>query len=221
MLQKLLMTAILLAIGYQGSKPDIDLTAVVPKNRVRAPATASSSGGVVGQEGAVAERNNPTEVRLLSLKVSRGAETDVVFEIQVKNIASGALNLPVNPNLAEFESKSAAIPYAYESAYIALFVDTKGQGAWFFPGISVYGSDSVNGSFDRLETGQSVRIRARVPLRLIGADAPHSIPRNLPIRAVLLRQRAFVAENGGVLNQDSEQISPQVTSLNSIPLPQQ
>lgn len=218
----ILKTAFALALmffGNQQTAPDIDLTVVIPKNRIREPVTGSSSGGLVGRTGGFAGGKDSAQITLLSLQLSRTAEPSVVFEVQVQNLGDKVLEFPVDPNLAEFEPSSAATAYAYEFAYITLFADLNKQGSRFLQGISLYGSEQIKGSLKMLRSGETVRIRARVPLRSAGIDSAETIPPSSPIRADLLMQRAAVSQRGGVLAQDSEQLMPQITSSNAIPFP--
>jgi hypothetical protein len=217
MLSKILLALALAALGHQQTTPDIDLTGVVPKNRIREPLMGSSSGGLVGQSGNLVAGKDSVQVILLSVESSGETDPHLTFEIQIQNRGGEALEFPADPNLADFEPKDASISYVYELAYVALFADLKGRGSRFLPGLSLYGSEGIKGTMKRVNPGESVRIRGRVSLNPIGTGGPETIPPGSPVKAALLMQRASVSQKDGVLNQSSEQLMPQIASSNSIP----
>ena len=176
MLLKLMFALALAAFGSQAAAPDIDLTAVAPRNRVREPAAGTITGGLVGQSGGVVRGKSPLQATLLSVEPSLEAEPHVIFEVQVQNQGNEAIKFPEDPNSADFEPKSAALGYGFEFAYIALFADLKEQGSRFLPGITLYGSEEVEGTLKRLDPGDSIRIRGRVALKPIGTERAEAIP---------------------------------------------
>jgi len=198
MLSKLLLSLVFVIGAYQQATPDIDLTAVVPRNRIREPQTGSSSGGFVGQAGGVAATKNSAQVVLLSMEPSREPEPHITFDVLVRNGGVTELEFPVDPNLADFEPKSANTSYGYEFAYIALFADLKDRGSLFLPGISLFGSGGTKGSFKRLKPGESIRIRGRVALRPEGTDSGQRIygPKRRVVRSAgLVVANFFAVEN--------------------------
>jgi hypothetical protein len=219
MILKLMFALALAAFGSQAAAPDIDLTVVAPRNRVREPVSGSASGGLVGQSGGVVRGKSSAQVILLSVEPSLDSEPHVIFEVQVQNQGNEAIEFPVDPNLADFESKSASVSYGYQYAYIALFANLKEQGSQFLPGITLYASEGANSTLKRLDPGDSLRIRGRVAFKPIGTERAEAIPSGSPMKVSLLLGKAFVSQKKGVLNQDSEQLAPQITSSNSIPFP--
>jgi hypothetical protein len=216
MLQRIVIALTIVAFGSPQSTPVVDLTTLVPRNRVREPVTAASSGGAVGGNGVVTERKGPIDMNVLSVEIGHGPVPFIMFEVQVRNIGGEQFEFPVDPNLADFEPENVNTAYAYTVAYIAPFLDSEQQGNIFLPGVSLYGSEYVTGSVQKLDRGESLRIRAKVPLKPVGPDGALRIPTSSSIKASLMMQRDFVSQKSGVLHEDSKQIVPQITSSNAI-----
>jgi hypothetical protein len=213
MLREVIVGLLVAAFGSPQSTPVIDLTLVVPRNRVREPATASSSGGSVGGSWVTTQQRGPIVMSILSVEPVRVQEPYVVFEVQVQNTGSDEIKFPVDPNLADFEPESVTTAYSYTAARITLFIELK-EGNIFLPGVSLYGSEYVPGSFRTLDGGESVRIRARTRVKAVPSGL--RIPTRPSVRAALLMQGHFVAQQSGGLHEDSKQILPQVTSSNAV-----
>jgi hypothetical protein len=216
MLLRIVVALTFVAFGNPQTTPVVDLTTLVPRNRVREPATASSSGGAVGGSGEIQQRKDPIDMNILSVDPGHTQEPFIIFEVQVRNISSAELEFPVDPNLADFEPENVNTSYAYTAVYIAPFFDSKQKASIFLPGVSLYGSGYVTGSVKKLDPGESVRIRAKVLLKPIGPDGASRIPTRSSIKSSLLMQRDFVSQKSGVLHEDSKQIVPQITSLNAV-----
>ncbi|MGA7927662.1 MAG: hypothetical protein WCA20_16935 [Candidatus Sulfotelmatobacter sp.] len=216
MLREGIVALIVAAFGSPQTALVVDLATVAPRNRVREPATASSSGGAVGGSGVIPERKGPVDMNLLSVELAYAPEPYLVFEVQVQNTSGDELEFPVDPNLADFEPENATMAYAYTAARITPFLDLKHQGNMFLRGVSLYGSEYVTGSLKKLDRGESVRIRARTPLKPVGPNSASKIPTRFSVKADLLMQRDVVSQKSGVLQEDSKQIATQITSLNAV-----
>jgi hypothetical protein len=196
----------------------IDLTGVTPRNRVREPMNSSASGGLVGGNGPVGQKNTLLGMTVLSARVDRSpSAASLHFSIELKNIGDQKITLPVNPNLADFEPANSSVPYNYISCQVTLrFEESKEQ----LEGASLYGSKLVSGSLKELNPGETVQIRARVLLKpgvgrtTTAEDNSHFVQ----VAALLLLQQNSVSEQAGVLHQDSMQIAPLVTSSNEVNL---
>ena len=212
------LVAMILA-GLQATPPALDLTEVIARERVREPMTSSTSGGGVGGNGPVAQASSIT-MSLFSVAVDPSRqESSVIFDVELKNIGSRKLELPVNPNLADFEPEHPHVPYSYVSSYITLQLESR-HAHWSLEGVSLYGSKLVTGSLRELDPGATLHIRARAPLKSNhsgGTSGATAAP--LRVVAVLLLQETFVSEQNGILHQDSRQIAPQVRSSDVVSLP--
>jgi hypothetical protein len=216
MLRSIAVVLTIVAFGSPQSTPVIDLTTLATRNRVREPATASSSGGAVAGNGVLPEQKGPLDMNVVSVEIGHGPEPFIVFEVQVRNIGEEQFEFPVDPNLADLEPENVNTAYAYQVAYIAPLFDSDHQGQVLLPGISLYGSESITGSVHMLHRGESLRIRAKVPSKPVGLDGALKTPAKSSIKAVLMIQRDVVSLKSGVLHEDSKQIVPQITSSNAI-----
>jgi hypothetical protein len=210
------LTVIFLA-GAQTGTPVLDLTSVTARDRLREPMTSSASGGGVGGNGQVAQEKGLLAVTVLSAKMDGSvAEASVIFEVEIKNISNRKIDLPVNPNLGDFEPERADVPYTYTSCYITLRFE--GQGHRLLDGLSLYGSTSVTSSMKELNPGEAVRIRARAHLKSRTWGDTSQVATSSRVIAVLLLQQNSVKEQNGVLHQDARQAAPEVTSSNAVDL---
>jgi len=219
MLRQAVFPVILLTASSQLA-PDIDLVNIAPKNRVREPASVSSSGG---QASSSTQRNQelPLVVKVLSANLEKQSSGVVLeFEIEVRNIAGAGFELPVDPNLIDFEPTSSSTPYSYRSAYITPVLDHLRQGKEvLLSGFSLYGSERVRSSLRMLGPSETVRIRAALPVKSLTLSPRVSeIPDHLVVRADLLLQIHAVEERHGVLHEDSQQTVPQIVSSNFVDL---
>jgi hypothetical protein len=219
MLSEIIVSLIVVAVGGPQSGLLVDLTNVAPRNRVREPATASSSGGSVGGSAGLSQHKSSIEMNVLSVELAHTPQKCLVFQVEVRNTGEEQLEFPVDPSLADFEPGNAAIAYGYTAAHITLFIDLKQQGSLFLPEVSLYGSEGVGGSLKELGPGESIRIRASTPVKAADSESGRRISAPSSIKAVLLMQRDLVSQENGVLHEDSRQILPQVTSLNAVPFP--
>lgn len=206
------LIAIILA-GLQTEAPVVDLTGVVPRSRLREPATTSASGGGVGGNGPVAQQRVSLDLTILTLESDRSApEPSLVFEVRLTNVGQQSLELPIDPNLADFEPESASMPYAYVSAHIYVVLDLKQQSSAILPGVLLYGSRRVAESLKLLGPGESIQIRARTSLKPVNSKGASKIPTNLRAKVDLLLQQRSVRQNNGALHEDSKQIPIQTAS---------
>lgn len=212
------LVAMILA-GLQATPSALDLTEVIVRDRVHEPITSSTSGGGVGGNGPVAQAG-PITMSLFSVAVDPSRQkSSVIFDVELKNISTRQLELPVNPNLADFEPERPHVPYSYMSSYITLQLESR-NARWSLDGISLYGSKLVTGSLRDLDPGATLHIRARAALRSNrsgGTSGETATP--LRVVAVLLLQENFVSEQNGILHQESRQIAPQVLSSDVVSLP--
>jgi|SRR5580704_13199843 hypothetical protein len=209
----IVLIAITLA-GLQAEGPVIDITGVVPRNRVREPATSSSSGGSAGSNGPVVQQGGSVGLTILSLKSDDNApEPSLVFEVRLTNVGQGSLELPTDPNLADFEPDRASTPYAYMSAHLYVVLYSNQRSSAILPGVMLYGSRQVTGTLKLLVPGQSIQIRARTLLKAVNANTSPKVTDNLPAKVDLLLQRNSVAQFNGALHEDSRQIPIQTVSL--------
>jgi hypothetical protein len=216
MLRRIGVVLAIVAFGSPQSIPVIDLTTLAPRNRVREPMTASASGGAIGGNGVLPEHKGPIDLNVVSVELGHGPGTFIVFEVQVRNVGDVQFEFPVDPNLADFEPENANMAYAYDLAYIAPLLDSARRGKLPLPGVSLYGSKAIAGSVHVLDRGESLRIRAKVPLKPIDPDGALKIPADSSIKVSLMMQRDFVSQKSGVLREDSKQMVPQITSTNAI-----
>ena len=209
------LIALILA-GLQADGSLIDITGVVPRNRVREPVTSSASGGGVGSNGPVAQQGVSVGVTILSLKRDDNApEPSLVFEVRLTNVGRESLEFPTDPNLADFEPESASTPYAYVSAHLYVVLDLNQRSTAVLPGVLFYGSKQVTDTLKLLGPGQSIQIRARTRLKPVNANSMPKVTANLPAEVELLLQQSSVTQNNGALHEESRQISIQTVS-NSI-----
>jgi hypothetical protein len=162
------------------------------------------------------EGKGSIDMNMLSVAPVNVPEPYVVFEVRVRNTGSREFEFPVDPNLADFEPENVITAYAHTAAHVSLFLYLKRPGDMFLPAVSLYGSEYVTGSLKKLEPGESVCIRAKTPLKLVGSNSRSKIPTRSSVGAVLLMQRDLVSQQNGALHEDSKQIVPQVTSLNAV-----
>jgi len=202
----IVLIAIILA-GLQADVSVLDIADVVPRNRVREPLTSSSTGGRVGSNGPMAQLGVSVELTILSLKRDDNVpEPSLVFEVRLTNAGQDSLEFPTDPNLADFEPESARTPYAYMSAHLYVVLDPSQRSSAILPGVMLYGSKQVTDSLKLLGPGQSIQIRARTRLAPVNANTRPKLTAEVPARADLLLQRSSVAQNNGVLHEDSKQI---------------
>jgi hypothetical protein len=211
------LVAMMLA-GLQATPPALDLTDIVPRERAREPMTSSVSGGGVGGNGPVAQASSIT-MSLLSVAADPSRQkSSVIFDVELRNISNRKLELPVNPNLADFEPESPRVPYSYMSSYITLQLESQ-NARWSWKGVSLYGSKSVTGSLREFDPGATLHIRARAPLESNhSGGTSDATATQLRVVAVLLLRENFVGEQNGILHQDSRQIAPQVMSSDVVSL---
>src|ERR1022692_373066 len=145
MLREVIVGVIVIAVGNPQSTSVVDLTALAPRNRVREPATASSSGGSVGGSPGVMEGKGSIDMNMLSVAPVNVPEPYVVFEVRVRNTGSREFEFPVDPNLADFEPENVITAYAHTAAHVSLFLYLKRPGDMFLPAVSLYGSEYVTG----------------------------------------------------------------------------
>ena len=209
----------ILVATLQTGPPIVDLTEVVPRGRVREPMTSSSSGGGVGGSGLVAHEEESLSISLVSAAPDlTGQQASVIFDVELRNGSTRKLELPVNPNLADFEPDGPNVPYSYTSCYIALRSQEPPEPS-FSQGVSLYGSREVADSMKELGPGEALRIRARALVKTAHSGG-HAGVLKLPLHviAVLLLQQHFVAQENGALHQESKQIAPLVVSSNAVNL---
>lgn len=89
MLRSATIGLVVLAFASPQVTPTIDLTGVVPRDRVRTPLTATSSGGSAGGNGSMSEQKSPIDMTILSVEFAHDTpQPSLVFEVQVLNAGS-------------------------------------------------------------------------------------------------------------------------------------
>ncbi|HEV2987441.1 MAG TPA: hypothetical protein VG759_03295 [Candidatus Angelobacter sp.] len=145
--------------------PELDLTNVVVRPRLREPTTASSSATSIGygDSGSLPSSPFPLTLKLISIqKTSVHEDALLVYVVELSNVDKHPLELPVDPSPRDVESASSSVPYEYLNGYFWLGLATTAGGS---PsgGLSVYGARSAAGSLRILKPGEAIRIRARIP----------------------------------------------------------
>jgi hypothetical protein len=170
----------------------------------------------------VAQQRATVDLTILSLESERNApEPALVFQVRLTNVGQQDLELPMDPNLADFEPESASTPYTYLSAHIYVVLDLKQRSNAILPGVLLYGSRQVGESLKLLAPGQSIQIRARTTLKPVSPNDASRIPANLRAKVDLLLKRSSVRQDNGALHEDSKQIPIQTASnfVNLSPAP--
>lgn len=213
-MRSIVSVVVIVLVGLQAAPSGIDLTGVVPRDRVREPTTTSTSGGGVGGNGPVAQ-TAPFNMRILSATTDlSGSEPSVTFEVELKNVSDRSREFPVDPNLADFEPEGSDVPYRYLSSSITLRLEEP-QRSWASQSVMLYGSRALSESIENLAPGSALRIRARAVLKANGpvASSAQTSPR---VGAVFLLQQNQVGKQNGYLHQKSKQILPEVVSSNVV-----
>jgi hypothetical protein len=197
----------------------VDVTGVVARGRLREPMTSSVVGGGVGGDPGVEQEKGLLGMTILSVKADPStAERSVIFEVELINKGNRKIELPVNPNLGDFESARPGIPYAFTSCHITLQLQGT-NGHWLSGDMSLYGSKSITGSVRELNPGDALEVRARTHLKSGSpGDTSSEATSFTRVIAVFLLQENFVGEKAGVLHQDSRQSAPEVRSSDSVSL---
>lgn len=192
----------------------IDITDVVPRNRSKEPSIVSTSAGKSGGSTGTSEQESRVTTEILSAKFENGTSgPTLIFRVRLRNTSREKLAVPIDPNLAHFEPQSADTPYSYSSAHIfVLLEETKGV----LQGVTLYGSDTISGSFAELAPGESIEIRARTPLTPVNSNALSPMPSRVSARAGIIMQRASVTHRDNSLREDVRQTGPEIMSVNSV-----
>jgi hypothetical protein len=216
MLREIVLVLMLVNLGNSQTNQTIDIADIAPKNRVHEPSTVSSSGGESGGDVGTSRQQSPLTIEILSAEVANDTHgATLVFRVRLHNTGKAMIKVPIDPNLADFEPKTADTAYSYRSLDIFLVIkDTNGV----LQGASLYGSERIVGSLKDVPPGEMVEIRARTPLNSGNQNAVTKISSQLSVAAGLLLQRNEVTSRGGILHQDSEQITPQIISSNAVGL---
>jgi hypothetical protein len=206
-----LFAIVVAMIGFSESANTIDLTGALPSQRLREPISVSTSSGLAGGSEGVSGRISPIEASLQSVEPGAGSQPSAILQIAIENQSDRTVEFPIGISPAEFESKSADIPYSFESALISFRSNLRQQPALKIEPLSLYGSESVSGSLRILHPGESLHIRIRALLGegvpTIGSPEIYKISvGSPPVSLDIIFEHNSVSLQGGILHQDSRQV---------------
>lgn len=213
MLHKTILALALLATAGQQATPDIDLVGVAPRDRTRQPAAVSTSGGLAWSNTGVSQ-GHPLTVKLVAANPS-GAST-LRLDVRILNTGSEPVEIPTDPDLADFEPQNISTPYAYKSLLIFPVAETVQKKFIHFSSTTLYGSQEHPSTLRELAPGESVLIRAETEVKMSSPGENIEIPAGLSVRAEIMVREESVTLHEGKLSEEIRQILPAVLSDNSV-----
>lgn len=207
-------------VAQSAPTPLLDLTNTSVRDRLRQPVTASGSGHLTSSEAAQ-RPSVPIALQLLSLKKSGNPEK-VIAEVELRNTSRLNLEIPVDPSSRDFEPVSPSISYRYLTAYVWLAAEPEAEQRMASTGLHLYGSRQVPTTLRVLKPGESLRIRASVPmppmLQSRVADNRTETPA-IKIRAFLAIFDEWVTPEADGLHSSTQQNFPTIASTTAVDSP--
>jgi hypothetical protein len=207
MLREIVAVFAMLSSSTGHTTPVIDIVDIVPRNRIHEPATAAASGGRSGGDVGTSSQEGSVKIEILSANVANDTpEPTMIFKVRLRNTGHDKIDIPIDPNLADFEPADAKRPYSYVSAHVFVVLEeTRG----ILQGVFLYGSTEIADSLTNLRSGESVEIRARTPLKPVNQNTISKVSAGSAVRAGFLMQQHSVSQQGGIIHEDSSQIAPE------------